>query len=88
VARFELASLQATAEKDKASISRLEEMVAKLRKELSGHVRERENVRASTVSKGRQVEQLKDKITRLRNSNQVFMKQIRASAEELGAGRV
>jgi len=87
VARLELGSLQSTAEKDKSSIAKLEEMVGRLRKELAVQVRERESVRASTVSKGRQVEQLKDKISRLHFANQIFMKQIRASAEELGASR-
>lgn len=87
VAKLELGSLKATAEKDKVSIAKLEEMVGRLRKELAVQVRERENVRADTVSKGRQVDQLKDKITRLHHANQVFMKQIRASAEELGASR-
>lgn len=83
--KLEMMELKAVSSKESEAVSKLKEMVARLKRELAMQVRQRESIRSETTALNRQIEQLRDRIFRLRSTNQTMMQKIQQTAQEFGA---
>ena len=84
--RYEITKLRALIKEESSAVDSLSDMTTKMKKELSLQLRERDSLRTETATATKQIEQLRDKISKLHSSNQKFMRQLKSTAKELGSG--
>ena len=83
--RYEVTKMQTLMGQEAAAVSNLQVMTSKMKKELSLQLRERDALRTESATLSKQTDQLRERITKLHSTNQKFMKQIKSTAQELGA---
>ena len=84
-AKLELMQVRAMSNEETASVQKLNDMIARLKRELALQVRQRETARSEGVSFDRQIAQIREKIYRMQSSNQSAMRQIKKTAHDFGA---
>lgn len=85
--KLEIMETKALLNEETVAVQKLSDMVAKLKREISVQTRQREAVKGETTGLDRQIEQLREKILRLRSSNQNVMRQIKQTAYNIGEVR-
>ena len=86
--RYEVTKLKAVLDEERSAVESLTVMTGKMKKELALQLKERDVLRSETATASRQVEQIRDKIEKLRGANQKFMRQLKTTARALSRERL
>lgn len=87
-AHYDVTKLRAVLSEERTAVESLTDMTGKMKKELALQLKERDALRTETATASRVVEQLRDKIEKLRGANQKFMRQLKTTARALSRERI